>query len=72
MIITSWDDNRIIIWDTKKRKKIVEELIDPEKGKKIKYGASTLSDLPDNQCSRSVAFNNKYGHIAVAKNTGTV
>jgi len=39
-------------------------------GEKIKYGASTLSDLPDNQCSRSIKVNKKVGHVAIALNNG--
>jgi len=51
---------------------IKETTIDSKEGQKIKYGASTLSDLPDNQCSRSVKINKKNGHVAIATNDGGI
>ncbi len=57
--ITTADDNQIIVWNNQEKKKYISEIINAKKGEHIKYGASTLSKLPDNQWSRAVWFNQK-------------
>ena len=47
-------------------------IIDPKYGEKKKYGASTLSKLPDNQWSRSIWYNPKNDNFAIATNKGSV
>ena len=49
-----------------------ESIIGPKEGKNLLYGGNTLSDLPDNQCSRCVKINKINGHIAIATNEGRV
>ena len=71
-ILTSADDHNIFTWDYKTRKMVKQTTLNEKGGKKIKYGASTLSTLPDNQCSRAVCLNKKNSHIAVALNNGDV
>jgi len=70
--ITSGDDNKIMLWDYAERKNIAIGRINEKPGTKLKEGASTLSPLPDNQCSRAVAYNPKTKEIAVATNNGEV
>ena len=71
-VVTSADDNQIIVWDSNTRKKIKSFIIDPNPGSKRMYGASSLSKLPDNQWSRSIWYNPKNDHFAIATNFGTV
>jgi len=69
-IVTSGDDNKVMKWNPKDRCH-VETVEVSQKRKKSRRGrASTLSRLPDSQCSRSVAINDSW--IAVAGNDGTV
>jgi WD40 repeat protein len=71
-VITSCDDNRALVWDYKERKAVSEAILNEKPGVKMEYGASTLSTLPDNQCSRAIAINPKNGHIAFGLNSGEV
>lgn len=70
-IVTTGDDNKIVVFDPVKN--VVESvgIVNPQAGAKKKIGgASTLSLYPPNQCSRSVAINPKNGHVAIASNDG--
>ena len=73
-IVTTGDDNQIIVWNSKNRKKEKSIMINQNPGKKVKYGASTLSTLPDNQCSRCVCINHEgqLKNFAVATNEGKI
>ena len=69
-IYTSGDDNKVMTWnpDTRTSCKIAKVTDRREKSKRGK--ASTLSKLPDSQCSRCVAVNDSF--VAVAGNDGAV
>ena len=69
-ILTSGDDNQVIVWDPEKRCKEASYSVNDNPGKKTRGGASTLSSKPDNQQSRCVAAGTE--HIAVAGNDGSV
>ena len=73
-VITTGDDNKIIVWDYLARRKVSQGVVSEVAGKprKAAQGASTLSDLPPNQQSRAVAYSPSTGHIAVADNEGGV
>lgn len=71
-IITSCDDNKVMMWDTKDRKNKGVFTINQKAGPKIKYGASSMTAYPDNQCSRAVCYNPKTNEVAVATNAGEV
>ena len=64
-IITTGDDNKIIIWDYKARKAISVGSVNAKAGEKLKGNASTKSKLPDIQCARAVAYNAKTNEIAI-------
>lgn len=68
-IVTSGDDNKVMIWDVQNRKldKVAKVT---DRVKKIRRGASTLSKYPDSQCSRCVATNGSL--MAVSGNDGQV
>ena len=73
LAITSGDDNKIIVWDIVKKKKINTVVIDKIKGEKLKNGASTMSSFADNQCSRFIGINTNFNnHVAVGTNCGEV
>jgi len=73
LVLTSADDNKILVWDPEARKCIAQAIINETPGIRKKIGgASTLSILPPNQQSRAVAINPTSGHVAVATNTGEV
>ena len=67
--MTSGDDNKAMMWDPKARKNVATLEIS-KRDVKIKRGASTLSTLPDSQCSRAVAVNQNW--ICLASNDGAV
>ena len=71
-VITTGDDNKIMVWDPVKRKNKGIFTINEKAGPKKKYGASTMSANPDNQCSRAVAYSSKKKVVAVATNEGIV
>lgn len=71
LIVTTSDDNKIMVWDPKARKCVSTGTINPKAGVKNKIlGASTLSAFPPNQCARAVAINPFTGHVAVGVNNG--
>lgn len=69
-IVTSADDNQVIYWDFAQRKRTKAFQVSQRVARASRGGASTLSELPDSQCSRSVALNADW--IAVAANDGSV
>lgn len=69
-IITSGDDNKVMFWDPANRCNTKTVKVSDKRKKAARGGASTLSKLPDSQCSRAVAVNSDY--LAIAANDGTV
>lgn len=68
---SSGDDNKVMCWNPaghclEKQYKVTDRKERQRKGR----GASTLSDLPQSQCSRAVAVNDEW--LAVAGNDGKV
>ena len=61
-----------MVWDLSKKICYTTGKIGDKKGPMLKRGASTMSTLPPNQCSRAVAYNPINGHIAVGHNNGMV
>ena len=70
-IVTTADDNKILLWDTKERRRIGAGTI-AQSGINKKSGASTLSHYPANQQARAVAINATNGHVAISDNLGNV
>lgn len=71
-VVTSADDNKIKCWDITARKCIANGVISTESRKAARGGASSLTELPDSQCARGLAYNPSSKHIAVGHNDGTV
>lgn len=71
-VITTADDNKIKTWNIATRKCVVTGKVSSESRKAPKGGASSLTDLPDSQCSRAVAVNPSNGHVAIGHNDGTL
>ena len=71
-VLTTCDDNKLMIWNAKERKSKAVAIINDKAGERIKYGASSMTAFPDNQCSRAVCYNAKSNEIAVATNSGEV
>lgn len=70
-VLSTADDNKIMVWDTKQRKCVNVGTINKVAGPKPKtMGASTLSVYPPNQSARAVAINPVTGHVAVGVNNG--
>jgi WD40 repeat protein len=55
VVVTSGDDNKIKAWSVSQRKCISRGIVSNEQRKVKRGGASTLSNLPDSQCSRALA-----------------
>ncbi len=71
-VFTTSDDNKLMMWNSKERKNKGVFTINEKAGEKKKYGASSMTSYPDNQCSRAVAYNPKTNEVAVATNAGEV
>ena len=69
-IVTSGDDNKVMVWDPVSRTHQKTIKVSDRSVKAKRGGASTLSRLPDSQCSRAVTCNNEW--IAIAGNDGAV
>ena len=69
-IITSGDDKKVMMWDPTTRKHLKTCAVSSRKNKSKRGHASTLSRLPESQCSRAVATNDSW--LAVAGNDGAV
>lgn len=69
-VYTSADDNQVLVWDPSKRCKKSCFKVTDRKAKSKRGGASSLSHLPDSQCSRAVAVCGN--DLAVAGNDGAV
>lgn len=46
-IVTSGDDNQVLVWDTDERRQVGACVVSNEAKKLRRKGASTLSNLPD-------------------------
>ena len=69
-ILTSGDDNQVIVWDPEKRMKESGAVVSETEGPQKRGGASTLSSKPPNQQSRCVAAGTDF--IAISGNDGQV
>ncbi len=71
-VLTTGDDNKIKLWNTKTRKVDSQGTICNEDRKVKRGGASTLSTFADSKCSRAIAVNKVNGHVAIGHNDGTL
>lgn len=71
-VVTSADDNKLKAWDLTQRKQVAAGTISNESRKAKRGGASSLTELPDSQCARGLAYNPKNHHVAVGHNDGTL
>ena len=69
-IVTSGDDNKVMFWEPASRKHQKTVKVTDRREKSRRGRASTLSKLPDSQCSRCVAVNDSF--VAIAGNDGAV
>ena len=67
---TSGDDNKVMFWDPDSRKHMKTVKVSDRREKSRRGKASTLSRMPESQCSRALAINNDF--LAVAANDGSV
>lgn len=67
---TSGDDNKVMFWDPDTRKNMKTVKVSDRREKSRRGKASTLSRMPESQCSRALAINNDF--LAVAANDGSV
>lgn len=70
-VVTSADDNQVIIWDVENKKKSSCVIVSNEKRQSKAGRASTLSKMPASQCSRAVIYRDD-GCLVVAANDGRV
>jgi len=71
-VITTGDDNKVMVWKPNERKNKQIGVINEKAGPNIKLGASSMTSFPPNQCSRAVAVNPKTGEVALGLNDGDV
>lgn len=69
-VVTSGDDNKVMFWDPNTRKHCKTVKVTDRREKSRRGRASTLSKLPDSQCSRCVCTNDQW--LAIAGNDGAV
>jgi WD40 repeat protein len=74
IIITTGDDNKVMVWDTQQRRCVSKGTLETVQGPERKpgFGASTLASTRPNQQARAVALNPLNGHVAVGHNDGHV
>jgi len=70
-IITSGDDNQVLIWDHEARKCVKKFGVSSRSAKAKKGGASSITTKPASQCARAVAVGPN-GETIVAANDGVV
>jgi WD40 repeat protein len=68
-VVTTADDNKIKVYDTVKHLCISTGKISGDV-RRLKHGASSLSNLPASQCARACDINPVSGHIAIGCNDG--
>ena len=71
-VLTSGDDNKVMVWSSKEKKNKAVGVITDKEPQRIKYGASSMTSYPDNQCSRAICYNPKTKEVAFASNFGEV
>jgi WD40 repeat protein len=73
-IITTGDDNKVMVWDTLQRRCVAKGTLDIAQGPERKpgFGASTLASARPNQQARAVSLNPANGHLAIGHNDGHV
>jgi len=70
-VLTTADDNKIMVWDPQAKKVVSTGTINEVAGPKPRsMGASTLSVYPPNQSARAIAINPRTGHVAIGINNG--
>lgn len=67
---TSGDDNKVMFWDPDTRSHLKTVKVSDRRDKSRRGKASTLSRMPEAQCSRCLAINSDF--LAVAANDGSV
>ena len=71
-MITSGDDNKIMVWNATTHKNVGCYEISGKPGQKVQYGASSMTSYMDNQCSRALSLNSKNQHLAIGTSNGVV
>lgn len=72
-IVTTGDDNKVMVWSLEDRMLLNQDRISDKKKKTKKGGASTMSTFAASQCARAVSVNqNGNGNVAIASNTGEI
>jgi microtubule-associated protein-like 6 len=71
-VVTTGDDNQIKAWSVSKRQCVSRGIVSSLKNKVKRGGASSLTQFPDSQCARAIAYCPQNGHIAVGHNDGTL
>jgi hypothetical protein len=74
-VLTSGDDNRIMLFDTAAHKFILGGKVSDRKERKDpskKSLASTMSQLPPNKQARAITASMKHNHLVVCSNLGKV
>lgn len=70
-VITSGDDNQVIVWDVEERKRSKVYGVSSREAKAKKGGASSITNKPASQCARAVCLGPN-GETIVAANDGVV
>jgi WD40 repeat protein len=69
-IITTGDDNKVILWDYNKRKAVQVACINKKPGQKLKDNVPSKLKGPDNQSSRAVCYNPASKEVAISTSNG--
>jgi len=65
-VLTTGDDNKIILWDlTNFKNESIGKINEIPGTRKNISGSSSITEFPANQCARSVTYNPKLDHVAI-------
>lgn len=72
LVLTTGDDNQIRAWSVTQRKCIARGKVSDTARNLKRRGASSLTQFPDSQCARAIAYCPQKGHVAVGHNDGVL
>lgn len=71
-ILTTGDDNKLMLWNSKERKNMGVYPINDQEIAALPANPNSLTLLPNQKCSRAICYNEQLNDVAVALNSGDI